>query len=122
MQLLVSDTVTLAIKLNPTYVCTLFHCLVQHTPITCVPSSTSAKNKPSSHTPFKHVPKAMYLSTETGLYCTTTVCMYVRTFTSAGKGPVKLDTFPRTLARQAVTGSVAYAKMSLQGERRCVTT
>ena len=43
--------------------------------------------------------------------------MYVRTFTSAGKDAVKLDTFPRTLARQAVTGSVAYAKMSLQGER-----
>ena len=45
--------------------------------------------------------------------------MYVCTFTSAGKDSVKFDTFPRTLARQAVTGSVAYAKMSLQGER-CV--
>ena len=70
--------------------------------------------------PLQTQAKAMYLYTETGLYCIVLplyVRMYVRTFTSAGKDAVKLDTFPRTLARQAVTGSVAYAKMSLQGER-----
>ena len=48
----------LATELSTPYVCGLFHCLVQHTPITCVPSSTSAKNKPSSHTPLKRIPKA----------------------------------------------------------------
>lgn len=52
-----------------------------------------------------HMPKVF---TETAHRCT---------FTSAGKDALKLDTFPRTLARQAVTGSVANAKMSLQGGR-----